>query len=203
LRCWPSSPRHSRRPSACAGATLVAPALAGFVAVVVHAGVDWDWEIPAPILVGLTCAGVLLLARGDYDTRRWTLGSGPRAAILATIAVLSVLSFVTLTSNRYLGQASAALNRSDPAEAAREARRAERWAPWSTDALERQADAALSDGSFEAARRLYREAIAKDTGDWELWLGLALASDGNAKRRALDRAAALNPLATEIQQLRE
>jgi hypothetical protein len=58
-------------------------------------------------------------------------------------------------------------------------------------------------GSLGRARRLYREAIAKDDGNWEPWLGLALASKGDAQRRALDRAAALNPLATEIGQLRE
>ncbi|HJS49887.1 MAG TPA: O-antigen ligase family protein [Gaiellaceae bacterium] len=182
---------------------LVAPALGGFTAIAVHAAVDWDWEMPAVIIVGLTCAGVLLLAPGAMGIRRWTLGAGPRAALLALIAVLSVVSFVTLTSNRYLGQASAALDRSDTAEAAADARRAERWAPWSTDALERQADAALADGSFERARRLYRAALAKDDGDWELWLGLALSSEGEAQRRALERARSLNPLAGAIEQLRE
>ena len=43
---------------------LVAPALAGFVALVVHAGVDWDWEVPAVMIAGLTCAGVLLMTNG-------------------------------------------------------------------------------------------------------------------------------------------
>ncbi len=61
-----------------------------------------------------------------------------------------------------------------------------------------QADAALADGPFADARRLYRQAIAKDGEDWELWLDLALASKGDARRRALDRAAALNPLAKAI-----
>jgi Flp pilus assembly protein TadD len=116
--------------------------------------------------------------------------------------VLAVLSFVTLTSNRYLGQASGALDRADTAAAARDARRAETWAPWSTDALERQADAALAEGETSRARRLYREAIAKDSGDWELWLGLALASNGDGMRRALERAASLNPLGAQIGQLR-
>ena len=98
-----------------------------------------------------------------------------------------MLSFVTLTSNRYLGQTAAALDRADTAAAARDARRAESWAPWSTDAIEIQADAALADGSLERARRLYREALAEDDGDWELWLGLALASEGDARRALLPR----------------
>ena len=52
---------------------LVAPALAGFVALAVHAGIDWDWEMPAVMIAGLTCAGVLLLANG-VPGRGWTLG---------------------------------------------------------------------------------------------------------------------------------
>jgi hypothetical protein len=122
--------------------------------------------------------------------------------MLGAIVALSVLSFVTLSANRYLGQATAALDRNDPRLATTEAHRAARWAPWSTDALKRQGDAALLDGSFADARRLYGRAIAKDDGNWELWLGLALASHGDARKHALERAAALNPLSSEVQQLR-
>jgi tetratricopeptide (TPR) repeat protein len=129
------------------------------------------------------------------------LGRGPRTAGLVLAGALAVLSFVTLTSNRSLGEAGAALNRSDAADAARAAERAETWAPWSTDALERRAAAALLAGSKEEARRLYREAIAKDPGDWELWLALAYASEGAARRRAYERAAALNPLGGQVRQL--
>ena len=65
-----------------------------------------------------------------------------------------------------------------------------------------QADAALEQGNLARARRLYRDAIRKDGDDWEYWFGLALASDGAAKQKALARAAELDPLATEIAQLR-
>jgi O-Antigen ligase len=180
----------------------VAPALAGFVALVVHAGLDWDWEVPAVMIAGLTCAGVLVLADGEHERRRLTISGRPLWALLAVVAIVALFSFVTLTSNRYLGQASGALDRGETAVAARDARRAGRWAPWSSDALRTQADAALADGSLADARRLYRRAIAKDDGDWELWLDLALASTGDARRGALDRAAALNPRAKAIEQLR-
>ena len=180
----------------------VAPALAGFVALFVHAAVDWDWEIPAVMIAGLTCAGVLLLANEAGARRSWQLGVVPRGSLLAVTVVLSVLAFVTLNANRSLGQASAALDRGDTAAAARDARRAARWTPWSSEALERRADAALQDGSLAKARALYRKAIAKDDGNWELWLGLALASNGAEHRAAVDRAAALNPLSPEVQQLR-
>jgi len=181
---------------------LVAPALAGFVTLAVHVGIDWDWEVPAVIVAGLTCAGVLLLVDGAQRAH-WTLGTAPRGVSVVLLLGLAVVSFVTLTGNRYLGQASAALDRADTATAARDARRSAKWTPWSTDALERQADAALADGALVRAQGLYREAIAKDHGDWELWLGLALASDGEAQRRALARAEALNPLGSQIAELRQ
>jgi hypothetical protein len=180
---------------------LVIPALAGFVALVVHAGVDWDWEFPAVMVAGLICAGVLLLVDRAAARPHLLLGARLRAFLLVAAGALAAFSFVTLTSNRYLGEAGAALNRTDGPEAARAAARAETWAPWSTDALERQADAALLEGDLDRARRFYSRAIAKDSGDWELWLGLALASKGDAERQAFRHAAALNPLGTEVQQL--
>ncbi len=68
---------------------FVAPALAGFVALAVHAGVDWDWEVPAVVIAGLTCAGVLLLAHDAGGPGRWTVGTGARAVILSAIVALS------------------------------------------------------------------------------------------------------------------
>ena len=82
---------------------LVVPALAGFVALAVHAGIDWDWEMPAVMIAGLTCAGVLLLSNGRPPLG-WTLGIASRGVTLAVVVVLGVLSFVTLTGNRYLGR---------------------------------------------------------------------------------------------------
>ena len=182
---------------------LTAPALAGFVTLAAHAAVDWDWETPAVIIVGLACAGVLLLLDRTEGVRQWTFGPTARGISLGVLAVLAVFSFVTLTGNRYLSQSTAAFNRYDMTVAIRDAREAQRWAPWSTDALQSEADAVAVDGSLVEARRLYRQALAKDSGDWELWFGLALASEGEARRLNLERAASLNPLQTEIRELRQ
>jgi O-antigen ligase len=40
----------------------VATAAAAYVALLVHAGLDWDWEMPATMLAGLACAAALLRA---------------------------------------------------------------------------------------------------------------------------------------------
>jgi O-antigen ligase len=46
-------------------------AAAGYATFLVHAGLDWDWEMPATTLTGLACAGALLAAsRGAVVRRR-------------------------------------------------------------------------------------------------------------------------------------
>ena len=42
--------------------SLAAPAFGGYVAYLVHAGIDWDWEMPAVTLTALVCGVALLLA---------------------------------------------------------------------------------------------------------------------------------------------
>jgi O-antigen ligase len=51
------------------GDPLVATATAGFVVFVVHAGVDWDWEMPVVTLAALGCAGAAF-ARSSRDCER-------------------------------------------------------------------------------------------------------------------------------------
>src|SRR2546421_4592349 len=43
---------------------LAAPAFGGYVAYLVHAAQDWDWELPAVTLAGLGCAVALLILAG-------------------------------------------------------------------------------------------------------------------------------------------
>jgi O-antigen ligase len=40
----------------------LAVAAGGYVAFLVHAGIDWDWEMPAATLAGLACGAALLAA---------------------------------------------------------------------------------------------------------------------------------------------
>ena len=50
---------------------LAAGATAAYVAFLVHAGVDWDWQLAAVSLAGLGCGAVLLvMARGSRPPRR-------------------------------------------------------------------------------------------------------------------------------------
>ncbi len=73
-----------------------AAAVAGsaYVAFLVHAGIDWDWEMPAVTLAGLGCAAALLVAQRQDRSAvrippRWraTLAISSAAAAVALLAV--------------------------------------------------------------------------------------------------------------------
>jgi O-antigen ligase len=75
---------------------LVAAAAGGYVAYLVHTGVDWDWELPAVTLVGLVCGGALLLAtRGDA---RRAMSSRARTVLLGTVLVLLAVELARLAT---------------------------------------------------------------------------------------------------------
>jgi O-antigen ligase len=172
----------------------LAPAAAGaYVAYLLHAGIDWDWELAAVTVAGLVVGGALMLAaRGN---RAAPSGSGRRrAALLASIApVLGFVVFALVGNNAAESSTRALLSeRFGAAEAA--ARTAARWTPWSPEPWLLLGQAQLQRGDRGAASASFRRALAKDDGDWEAWYGLALASRGAASRRALARALELDPL---------
>lgn len=73
---------------------LLAPAAAGYVAYLVHAAVDWDWELPAVTLAGLLCGSSLLVAaRADDapEVRPWG-----RLTLLFPALGLAVLALVRI-----------------------------------------------------------------------------------------------------------
>ena len=96
------------------------------------------------------------------------------------LCIVAALAFV---GNRALAESVAASDRTDYTNAAKSARTARSFQPWSGEPLRLLGEAQLA------------------SGDWELGLDLGLASDGEAQERAWRRAASLNPLSPEIQEL--
>jgi O-antigen ligase len=180
----------------------LAPAAAGGLACyLAHAAFDWDWEMPAVTIAAFVfAAAALALARRDGAA---TLGWPTRAAGLAVTAVLAAAAIVGLVGNGAVGASIAALGSGDHARAEREAARATRWAPWSAEPWRWLGEARLAQGNTTAARRSFDEALRRQPRDWALWYGAALASRGAERRRALTRAAALNPLSPEVRELTE
>jgi O-antigen ligase len=171
---------------------LTPPAVGAVVAYGIHAAQDWDWELPAATIPALACAVTLLLATRRDET---TIGRGTRTAGAALASLLAVFTLAAYAGNRELALAE---NGSEPS-----ARRAARLQPWSAQPLRVRGELQLARGDVRGARMTFLEALERDDADWELWLDLALATEGSERERALARASALNPRAPELAELRE
>jgi len=169
---------------------LVPFALAAFVAFLVHATVDWDWEMSAVTLAALACAAALLTAATSRSTP--ILSSRLRAAGVGASLLLAVLAFVGVVGSSALAASDRALTKGDYAKAASQARKASKWWRWSPDPWRELGDIAVARNDSEAARAYYRKAIAKDDTDWKLWYDLSTVSDGAESNRALAQAVRLN-----------
>ncbi|HVD12261.1 MAG TPA: O-antigen ligase family protein [Gaiellaceae bacterium] len=179
---------------------LAAAALGAYVAFLVHAGIDWDWEMPAVTLAALVCGIALLLAARGAETR--PLGRTPRAVGVGLAALLGAVALVGFAGNRAETSAADALDASHLHQAAAEARHARRWEPWSAEPWRLLGESQLQAGEVGPARASFLRGLEKDRGSWELWLDLALARRDDQRRDALTQVARLNPLSPELRQLR-
>jgi hypothetical protein len=184
-------------------APLAAGALGAYGAYLVHAAVDWDWELLGVTVPALAC-GVALLALRDGQPTTALPGPRLRIAGIAVAVVLAAAAFVGLVGSSAVAASEEAAQASPPdyAKAEDEARKARRWARWSSEPWQRLGEAQLRRGNAAAARESFRRAIAKEPDDWFLWLQLAGASSGGERERALAQASRLNPLSPEIAEFR-
>jgi hypothetical protein len=174
---------------------LTAAAAGAYVAYVLHAGLDWDWEVPAVTLAGLACGCALLVAARDRPVE---LGLPVRAAGLAAAAILAAFVAVTYVGNIHLAHGAHAYDTGRYADAASEADRAARVLRWSSDPWELRGDAELSLGLRDDAHRSYLRALERDPHDWRLWYDAGISTRGRERADELARAARLNPLARQI-----
>jgi O-Antigen ligase len=178
------------------GRSLASVAFGAYAAFLVHAGVDWDWQMPALTLAALFSGTALLVC-----TRRGSAASSSqlwRAPALALMLVLAVFAFVALRGNRAVAASETAATKLHWTRSAAEARAAQRWAPWSSRPWQLLGEAQFQEHDLAAARASFRKALEKDGSDWSIWLDLALASKGKERRHAFAEATRLNPLASEI-----
>jgi tetratricopeptide (TPR) repeat protein len=167
-------------------------ALAPYVAFLAHAAQDWDWELPAVTVAGLACAAAPITSSGGRRIPRFL------AIVPAALCLLVVPAFL---GNRAAAEAESAYDRSAWRDAEDAARSARSLQPWSPEPWRLLGEAQLAQGALAPARDSFRKGLAEDPDEWELWLDLGLASEGPARRRAFERAARLNPLSPELEEL--
>jgi hypothetical protein len=193
---------RARGPSRAVAAGLLGAALTWAL----HAGIDWDWEMPA-VTVWFFAIGGLALARpvarsdeGDDTGAKRTGGHGlrPLVRLLAALGclLLAVVPARIALSGGALEDSARAFARGDCAAAVDRALGA-------TEALAVRPEpfAILSYcdvrlGVPALAIRAMEKAVARDPRNWEYAYGLALvrASAGLDPRPAVRRALELNPL---------
>ena len=91
LLLWPVHRAIRRRPDGHAAA-----AAAAYAALLVHFGLDWDWELPAVTVAALACGAALLL--GDAEPRPRATPA-LRAAVAATSLVLGAIGIAGAASS--------------------------------------------------------------------------------------------------------
>jgi O-Antigen ligase len=179
---------------------LAAGAAGAYVAFLVHAGLDWDWEVPLVTLPALACSAALVaIARVDSETAALTRGR--RAAVSAAVAVVAAAALIGHVGNRAARAGEEALAAGDPVRASFEARRARTWAPWAARPWRLLGEAQLASRRDNEARRSLREALRRDPGSWLTWYDLAIVSNPPERARAFRRMLHLNPLGPEVAEL--
>jgi hypothetical protein len=176
---------------------LVSVALAAYVAFLVHAGIDWDWEMPAVTLAGLTC-GVAALAATRGEMLRREVAPAVRYAGIVLLAVVGGFAAIALVGNRALDASASAASSHEWRRSASEARTAHTWLPWSSEPWRLLGEARFGRGNFPGAAAAFRKAIALDPRNWLLWFDLGWATSGRVSDAAFAHARALDPLNPDI-----
>jgi O-antigen ligase/polysaccharide polymerase Wzy-like membrane protein len=177
------------------GHPLVPLALAAYAAFLVHATVDWDWEMGAVTLAALACAAALLAAADKRDSVP-ILSPRARAVGVGVALLLAVVAFVGVVGASALAASDRALVKGRYGEAHSQARKAARWWRWSPDPWRQLGDIAAEQNDSAAARDYYRKAISKDDRDWKLWYDLSTVTTGRESNQALAEARRLNRYAS-------
>jgi hypothetical protein len=187
------------------GRAAAAALTAALLAFLFEAGIDWMWETTAVTVVAMVCLGLLTGPATVYrrseriravDRNAWARISA-RAAAVAVVLVLVAAQAIPLLAQSTVGQSEGAVRRGDAAEALRTAKAAEKIQPWAASTHLQRALVEELSGNVPTALAAIRRALARESGDWRLWVVAARletkAGEFRSARESLDRAIALNP----------
>lgn len=164
---------------------LVPFAGALFAAYLVHAVVDWDWQVTAVTLPVLLCVGAVC-AGGEPLVGRARACAYAAAGVVAVIGIWAIGTQTTLSK----------------IHDAKSAQRASDLEPWSTEPWRRLAELDINQTRYADAQTALHTALAMDNSNWQLWFDLARATDDVTRIRALARAQVLNPRSREVANLK-
>lgn len=154
---------------------LTGVALAVLAVVAIGASLDWIYEVPAVFTTGVVAAAVIcsggIPRRADAGAVHW--GPAWRLALVPTAAASAVAAATLAVGSNQLERAEDALERGEVVEAARSARSASRFIPWSSAPELAVAEVESLAGNLGTAALSAEEATRKNPDDYRGWLLLA------------------------------
>jgi O-antigen ligase len=177
--------------------------LAAGLAWALHAGVDWDWEMPAVTFWFFALGGAALAASERERTRFGRVAPSVRLVTGLGVLALAAVPAVVGASQRHIDASSAAFARQDCGTAASEARKAVSTLSLRPEPYELLAYCEIRAGRPRQAVADARKAVDRDPHNWSYRysLAVALGAAGEDPRPEARRARAMNPLEPLTQDL--
>ena len=159
-----------------------------------HAGIDWDWELPATgfFVFGL---GGLAIAADRRGGTGWAPARTFRVAMGIGALALVVSPALMALSQGYLNEAVKSFRRGDCAAASREALDSIHVLSVRPEPYQVLGFCDAFHGQNQLAVSVLETAVSRDKGEWESWYGLAVlkAAAGEDPRPAARKAYELAP----------
>jgi hypothetical protein len=190
--------RRMRGSDQALGAALVACA-GGWA---LHAGFDWDWQVPAVTFWLFALGGIALSRRPAPAGERRPLRVPVRATLGVVLVAAAGFPALVAVSQSKLDSALNAYERGDCSAAVDAARSARAAMPLRPEPRALLGYCAARGRHWAEAVGDLRAAVSRDPADWEDRYGLAvvLAADGRDPRPAAAAAQLLDPLEPAVQQ---
>lgn len=175
--------------------SLYGALLAVAVVWALHAGVDWDWEMPVVTLGFFAAAGLALSSR-ERAGAGWVPAHNSRLILALLCLATVVLPVSIIGSQSRLGDAEHALYASNCAAASPDALSSLGWLDFRPEPYEIVGLCDLERGRPRLGIAAMRQAVSHDPGSWETYYALAIAqaSAGVDPRGSAERALRMNPL---------
>jgi O-Antigen ligase len=176
--------------------TIYGALLASAVVWVLHAGVDWDWQMPVVCIGFFAAAGAGLGPRRGRKGWSWAPSGRTRFALALVCLAAMVAPVLVIGSQGHLDGAKTALYSGHCAKAESQAKQSLGWLGGRPEPHEVIAYCELETGRPHAAITAMREAVKADPHSWEPHYGLAIAQSavGIDPRPQAREALRLNPL---------
>lgn len=174
--------------------SLYAALFAAALTWAVHAGVEWNWEMPA-VTIWLFAVGGLALARHQRASEDRASSPLSRVAVGLSVLGLAVVPGVILASERQLSSGVQAFERGDCSRAMERARASISTLGARPEPYEVTAYCDVRRGQTRRGLREIEKAVERDPRNWKFRYGLALVrgAAGLDPRPAARAARRLNP----------